>query len=213
MSNGQWSAHRVLRDLGTRRLCIPARTSVQRRGSRSTDGDISDALDTQEGIIYGSQVWFDVTSYLEGVRTGSHRQWFGHSLEFDGRWLAIHLNGSADPELRPKLYVVSANLPIVSPALPGDFNGDGSSMPRTTAPGVTTWAAPTTSMAMAMKPVAAVVSWIRPTTTCGKPTMATWERAAKRSAAAVPESTSLCIGSVALLGMICIGRRRSASIR
>jgi hypothetical protein len=88
------------------------------------DGDITAPLDIQQGIIYGSEVWFDVTSYLEGVRNGA--QDFGlavQSLATADGW-QIHLNGSTDADLRPKLHVISGQVSIVTPGLAGDFNGD-----------------------------------------------------------------------------------------
>jgi len=121
MTNGEWAVHRVLRDWNTSTLhseigALP--------GLQVADGDISAPLDIQEGIIFGSEVWFDVTSYLEGVRTGAAD--FGLALKSlataDG-W-QIHLNGSTDADLRPKLHVISGMVSIVTPGLGGDFNGD-----------------------------------------------------------------------------------------
>jgi len=136
MSNGEWSVHRVLRSWDTTTLySSPSFGSIP--GLQQSDGDIGPALDTQEGIIYGSQVRFDVTSYLEGLRNGSIATDNGlailSSSTADG-W-QIHLNGSTDPEWRPKLHVISGILPVVNPGLPGDFNGDG----NVNAADYTTW--------------------------------------------------------------------------
>jgi hypothetical protein len=94
-------------------------------GLQVSDGDIGPALDTQIGIIYGSDVWFDVTSYLEGVRTGAADNGVAVLSNATADGWQIHLNGSTDPEYRPMLHVVSGVLPIVSPELAGDFNGNG----------------------------------------------------------------------------------------
>ena len=39
-------------------------------GLQIGDGDIGPVLDSLDGFIRGAEVWFDVTAYLEGVRTG-----------------------------------------------------------------------------------------------------------------------------------------------
>lgn len=122
-SNGEWSVHRMLRPWSTSTLYSEFGSQP---GLQVVDGDITDAVDRQIGIIYGSQVWFDVTSYLEGVRTGAFTD-YGLAIlstaTADG-W-QIHLNGSTDPEFRPQLVVLSGNVNVVAPGLAGDYNDNG----------------------------------------------------------------------------------------
>lgn len=124
LSNGEWSIHRMLRDWSTTTLhselgALP--------GVQQSDNDITAALDSKIGILFGSEVWFDVTSYLEGVRTGTTD--YGLALKSattaDG-W-QIYLNGAGSPDeaFRPRLIVASGNAAIVNPGIAGDFNGDG----------------------------------------------------------------------------------------
>jgi hypothetical protein len=134
MSNGQWSVHKVLKNWDTTTLYSSANFGAT-PGLQQAEGDIGAALDTQEGIIFGSTVRFDVTSYLEAVRGGATDNGLAilSSSTADG-W-QIHLNGSPDADLRPKLIVVSGTIPVVNPGLPGDFNGDG----NVNAADYTTW--------------------------------------------------------------------------
>jgi hypothetical protein len=121
MSNGEWAVHRMLRDWNTTTLHSEIGSLP---GLQVADGDITAPLDIQSGMIFGSEVWFDVTSYLEGVRSGAAD--FGlaiQSLATADGW-QIHLNGSTDADLRPKLHVISGQVSIVTPGLVGDFNGD-----------------------------------------------------------------------------------------
>jgi hypothetical protein len=122
MTNGEWAAHQVLRPWSTNTLHsdfgdIP--------GLQETDGDIGPALDVQEGIIYGSEVWFEVTSYMNAVRLGGTDNGLAILSNSTADGWQIHLNGSTDPESRPRLHMISGIVPIVSPSLPGDFNGNG----------------------------------------------------------------------------------------
>jgi hypothetical protein len=62
------------------------------------------------GFIRGAEVWFDVTSYLEGVRTGAAD--YGVAIQANGTadgW-QIHTTGSTTPDARPRLVVYSADL-------------------------------------------------------------------------------------------------------
>jgi hypothetical protein len=121
-SNGEWSIHRVLRNWDTTTL----HTGLgPRPGLEVSDSDITEAIDTSLGIIFGSEVWFDVTSYLEGVRTGATDNGLAVLTKTTADGWQIHLNGSPDADLRPRLLVASGNTAIVSPPLPGDFNDDG----------------------------------------------------------------------------------------
>jgi hypothetical protein len=93
-------------------------------GLQEADGDISPVLSTAKGMITGSEVWFDVTNYAEGIRTGATD--FGLAVaavipNSDG-W-QIHFTGS-DEALRPRLVVVS-DLSAPPAGVPGDYNNDG----------------------------------------------------------------------------------------
>ena len=101
-SSGPWAAHAVLRDWDTTTLHSDLGETA---GLQVADGDISSALDVQTGMIRGAEVWFDVTSYLEGVRTGAED--YGIAIMAAGTadgW-AIHFNGSDEAESRPRLVV------------------------------------------------------------------------------------------------------------
>ena len=79
-------------------------------GLQVGDGDISEALDTLDGFIRGAEVWFDVTDYVEGVRTGAADN--GVAVQGDGTsdgW-QIHTNGSDEVDARPRLVVYSGDL-------------------------------------------------------------------------------------------------------
>jgi hypothetical protein len=95
-------------------------------GFQSDDGDMAaTALDTQYGMTTGSQIWFDVTSYLEGVRNGTpdHGLIVLHGQDTSDGW-QIQLASGPDETLRPKLVVIS-DLSSVAAGLAGDFNNDG----------------------------------------------------------------------------------------
>jgi hypothetical protein len=120
-SPGPWTAHTMLRpwDLTTLHSSFGAVDGLQ-----VSDGDIGPALDTLQGQIDGSEQWFDVTSYLEGVRNGAADN--GIAIQSGGTadgW-QIHTNGSTVEGARPRLIVYSADLGITTP-LAGDFNDDG----------------------------------------------------------------------------------------
>ncbi|OHB80064.1 MAG: hypothetical protein A2Z25_06475 [Planctomycetes bacterium RBG_16_55_9] len=108
-TNGSYSAHTMLRpwDLTTLHSSFGAVNGLQ-----IGDGDISPALDSPEGFIRGAEVWFDVTEYLEGVRTGAAD--YGVAIQANGTgdgWM-IHTNGSTTPQARPRLVVYSADLGV-----------------------------------------------------------------------------------------------------
>jgi hypothetical protein len=118
---GPWSAHKMLRPWDTTTLHS---TFGDIDGLQVGDGDIGPALETLDGFVRGSEAWFDVTSYLEGVRTGGVDN--GIAIQANGTadgW-QIHTNGSTLEAARPKLIVYSADLGISNP-LAGDFNDDG----------------------------------------------------------------------------------------
>ncbi|MCO6045966.1 DNRLRE domain-containing protein [Aeoliella sp. ICT_H6.2] len=121
-SQGPWSAYTMLRDWDTTTLHSEL-GSVN--GLQEGDGDISAALSSVEGLIRGSEAWFDVTDYLEGVRNGADD--YGIAITADGTadgW-QIHANGSTTAEARPRLVVYSGDVNVVVPGLSGDFNDDG----------------------------------------------------------------------------------------
>jgi len=106
-ANGPYSAYAMLRswDTGSLHSSFGAVNGLQ-----VGDGDISPVLDTQDGFIRGAEVWFDVTDYLEGVRTGAAD--YGVAIQANGTadgW-QIHTNGSTTLEARPRLVVCSADL-------------------------------------------------------------------------------------------------------
>ena len=120
-SPGPWSAYKMNRTWDLTSLHSSFGTV---NGLQTGEGDISAPLDTLEGFIRGAEAWFDVTSYLEGVRTGAIDN--GIAIQANGTadgW-QIHTNGSTTEAARPKLVVYSADLGITNP-LEGDFNDDG----------------------------------------------------------------------------------------
>jgi len=79
-------------------------------GLQVSDGDIGPALDSQNAFTRGAEAWFDVTDYLEAVRTGATDN--GIAIQANGTsdgW-QIHTNGSTTPDARPWLVVYSADL-------------------------------------------------------------------------------------------------------
>lgn len=122
-TGGPWAAYTMLRDWDTTTLHSEFGAV---NGLQEGDGDISAALSSVEGFIRGSEAWFDVTDYLEGVRNGADD--YGVAIVADGTadgW-EIHANGSTTPDARPRLVVYSGDVNVVVPGLPGDFNDDGS---------------------------------------------------------------------------------------
>jgi hypothetical protein len=120
-SSGPWAAYKMLRPWDTTTL-HSSFGSVN--GLQVGEGDIGPALDALDGFIRGSEAWFDVTSYLEGVRNGAVDNGIAIQAAGTADGWQINANGAADPSLRPKLVVYSADLGIVGPG-PGDFNDDG----------------------------------------------------------------------------------------
>ena len=119
-TSGPWSAHTVLRDWDTDSLHS---SFGDINGLQVEDADISSELDSQDGFIRGAEVWFDVTDYLEGVRTGEDD--FGIAVlskrTADG-WM-IHTNGSEEETARPRLVVYSGE--TGAGIISQDCNGDG----------------------------------------------------------------------------------------
>ncbi len=85
-SPGPFSVHPMLRDWDTTTLyssfgAVP--------GLQEADGDIGAVLDSNLGMINGAESWFDVTSYLEAIRNGRRRFWFGRPSQHQ-QWLGDH---------------------------------------------------------------------------------------------------------------------------
>ncbi|QDV73916.1 DNRLRE domain-containing protein [Botrimarina mediterranea] len=124
-SPGDWHVHAMKQDWDTTSLYSDFDLGFN--PEKPTDrlgADIGPALDTIQGVNLGSELWFDVTSYLEGVRNGADD--FGLAVLAgtpDG--IQIHFNGSDLQEARPRLVVASGMIPVVGPTLAGDFNNDG----------------------------------------------------------------------------------------
>jgi hypothetical protein len=121
-SNGNWAIHPVLKDWNT---TTTYSSFGSQPGLQTHDGDLGPVQDTHGFLIDGAGIWFDVTSYLEGVRTGAtdHGLAIRSSGTADG-W-QMHFNGSDQAALRPKLIVVSGNPGVVVPELTGDYNENG----------------------------------------------------------------------------------------
>jgi hypothetical protein len=124
-SPGDWHAHALKKDWNTSSLYSDFDMGFN--PEKPTDrlgADISPTLDTISGVNLGSELWFDVTSYLEGVRNGAAD--YGVAILAgtpDG--IQIHMNGSALAEARPRLVVASGMIPVIGPDLDGDYNSDG----------------------------------------------------------------------------------------
>ncbi|MEA3224699.1 MAG: DNRLRE domain-containing protein [Planctomycetota bacterium] len=106
-SGGPYAAYAMLRPWDTTSLHSSFGAV---NGLQIGDGDIGPALDSPDGFIRGAEVWFDVTDYLEGVRTGATDH--GIAIKAGGTsdgW-QIHANGSTTPDARPRLVVYSADL-------------------------------------------------------------------------------------------------------
>ena len=121
-SSGPWTAHTMLRTWDTTSLHSSFGAV---NGLQVGDGDISAALDSQDGFIRGAEVWFDVTSYLENIRHGATDDGIAILTTGTADGWQIHTNGSSNFNARPRLVVVSANSAIIGTNLAGDFNGDG----------------------------------------------------------------------------------------
>ncbi|MBN1851128.1 MAG: PEP-CTERM sorting domain-containing protein [Pirellulales bacterium] len=118
-SQGSWSIHTMLRpwDFTTLHSNIGAVAGLQ-----VGDNDISPALDIKTGMIQGSEIWFDVTDYVEGLRTGAVDYGLAIQAYNTGDGWFFHSNGSSLTEARPRLVVYSAFLG--GEPLEGDFDGD-----------------------------------------------------------------------------------------
>ncbi len=95
-------------------------------GLSAADGDIpATSLDEQVGMTTGSEVWFDVTGYLESIRNGAadHGLAILHGQDTTDGW-QMWFDGASDATLSPRLVVVS-DLSNVVAGVPGDYNGNG----------------------------------------------------------------------------------------
>lgn len=90
-------------------------------GLQVTDGDIQPVLDRQAAMASGSQVWFDVTSYVESIRNGAIDNGLSIRARLTDGW-TLFFNGASDPSLRPRLVIASQ---ASAGGLPGDFDGSG----------------------------------------------------------------------------------------
>ena len=104
---GPYEAHAMLRPWDTTSLHSSFGAV---NGLQIGDGDIGPVLDSLVGFIRGAEAWFDVTDYLEGVRTGATD--YGIAIQANGTYdgWQIHTNGSTTPDARPRLVVYSADL-------------------------------------------------------------------------------------------------------
>jgi hypothetical protein len=108
-TSGPYSAHTMLRpwDMTSLHSSFGAVNGLQ-----VGDGDIGPALDSLGGFIRGSEVWFDVTGYLEGVRTGATDNGIAIQANNTADGWQIHTNGSTTTDARPRLVVYSADLSV-----------------------------------------------------------------------------------------------------
>jgi hypothetical protein len=119
---GPVHVHEMLRDWDTTSLYTNFGAAP---GLTEADGDIGPVLDSNYGMINGSQSWFDVTSYLENARLNPLDPDYGLALipGTNNGW-AVHMNGATDPAIRPRLVVYS-DLSEAPEGLLGDYNDDG----------------------------------------------------------------------------------------
>ncbi len=119
---GAYDVHAMLRDWDTSSLHSSFGATP---GLQVEDGDIGPTLDSRDGIITGSEVWYDVTSYAESIRNGATDRGLAIISGGTSDGWQIHFNGSPDDEgsVRPRL-VIASSLAVPPLGLPGDFNGD-----------------------------------------------------------------------------------------
>jgi hypothetical protein len=121
-SPGPFSVHPMLREWDTNSLYTNFGATA---GFQEADGDIGPVLDANFGATNGGESWFDITSYMEGVRNGEIDDNLGLALlpNTNDGW-GIHLNGHSNAALRPRLVVYS-DLSTTPEGLAGDYNDDG----------------------------------------------------------------------------------------
>jgi hypothetical protein len=123
-SNSPFSLHPMLRDwdADSTNATKPSLYSEfgATAGFQEADGDIGPVLDQNFGNTNGGESWFDVTSYMESVRTGAQNLGFALLPNAGDGW-AIQMGASADVSVRPRLVVYS-DLSTPPAGVPGDFN-------------------------------------------------------------------------------------------
>jgi len=106
-SSGPYAAHTMLRPWEMSSLHS---TFGAINGLQVGDGDIGPVLDSLDGFIRGAEVWFDVTAYMEGVRTGATDNGIAIMANGTADGWQIHTNGSTTTDARPRLVVYSVDL-------------------------------------------------------------------------------------------------------
>jgi len=106
-SSGPYAAHAMLRPWDATSLHS---AFGEVNGLQVGDGDIGPALDLLDGFIRGAEAWFDVTEYVEAVRTGATDHGIAIQASGTGDGWQIHTNGSTTVDARPRLVVYSADL-------------------------------------------------------------------------------------------------------
>jgi hypothetical protein len=91
-------------------------------GLQWADGDVQPSIDRVAGMAAGSEVWYDVTSYVEGVRNGSTDNGLAIKPKQTDGW-SIMFNGATDTTVRPRLVIASTSAGGGG-SLQGDFNND-----------------------------------------------------------------------------------------
>jgi hypothetical protein len=90
-------------------------------GLQPWEGDVSHSLDNLTGRVAGSEVWFDVTDYLEGARTNPSSDYGLSVIAKDNDGWQLFFNGAAEATVRPRLVIASQQ----SAGIQGDYNRDG----------------------------------------------------------------------------------------
>jgi hypothetical protein len=85
------------------------------------EGDVSEALDNQTGRVSGSEVWFDVTEYLEGARLNPSTDYGMAVVARDTDGWQMFFNGATDAAVRPRLVIASQT---GAAGAQGDYNSD-----------------------------------------------------------------------------------------
>jgi hypothetical protein len=90
-------------------------------GLQPWEGDVSHSLENHPGRIAGSEVWLDVTDYLEGARVNPATDFGMAVVAKDNDGWQLFFNGATDAAVRPRLVIASA----LSVGVQGDYNSDG----------------------------------------------------------------------------------------
>jgi hypothetical protein len=88
-------------------------------GLQFADGDITPSIARNDAMTNGSEVWYDVTSYVESVRNGATDNGLSVRARGTDGWTTF-FNGATDTSMRPRLVIASQT----SASLQGDFNND-----------------------------------------------------------------------------------------